>query len=312
MKYDDEVTNSDALRLMTGKNPAHAYLITAPDEEYARTLCARFISSRIGVDPDRVLRRVAADVTFLPFGDKVLSADVKEITDTVAITPTESAEKFYVVEKADTMNESSQNKLLKVLEEPPAFVRIILIAASVAPFLPTVLSRVTRVDVPPLTEEQVLSSLIREYGETADVYLAAALSGGSLSRAAAVMTERKHSEIYNAVIDMLKNMTSSKVALPYSARLGGFKDDIGEVIDVLEIVLSDCMAASCGLRSELRLKGAVRDVIEIAAVYDADVIVRIRPKIIRARRRLQFNGNPQSVIDELLFSMLEVKAKCRR
>lgn len=312
MKYDDEVTNSDALRLMTGKNPAHAYLITAPDEEYARTLCARFISSRIGVDPDRVLRRVAADVTFLPFGDKVLSADVKEITDTVAITPTESVEKFYVVEKADTMNESSQNKLLKVLEEPPAFVRIILIASSVAPFLPTVLSRVTRVDVPPLTEEQVLSSLIREYGETADVYLAAALSGGSLSRAAAVMTERKHSEIYNAVIDMLKNMTSSKVALPFSARLGGFKEDTGEVIDVLEIVLSDCMAASCGLRSELRLKGAVRDVIEIAAVYDADVIVRIRPKIIRARRRLQFNGNPQSVIDELLFSMLEVKAKCRR
>lgn len=312
MKYDDEVMNSDALRLMTGKNPAHAYLITAPDEEYARTLCARFISSRIGVDPDRVLRRVAVDVTFLPFGDKVLSADVKEITDTVSITPTESAEKFYVVEKADTMNESSQNKLLKVLEEPPAFVRIILIASSVAPFLPTVLSRVTRVDVPPLTEEQVLSSLIREYGETADVYLAAALSGGSLSRAAAVMTERKHSEIYNAVIDMLKNMTSSKVALPFSARLGGFKEDTGEVIDVLEIVLSDCMAASCGLRSELRLKGAMRDVIEIAAVYDADVIVRIRPKIIRARRRLQFNGNPQSVIDELLFSMLEVKAKCRR
>ena len=210
------------------------------------------------------------------------------------------------------MNESSQNKLLKVLEEPPAFVRIILIASSVAPFLPTVLSRVTRVDVPPLTEEQVLSSLIREYGETADVYIAAVLSGGSLSRAAAVMTERKHSEIYNAVIDMLKNMTSSKVALPFSARLGGYKEDTGEVIDVLEIVLSDCMAASCGLRSELRLKGAVRDVIEIAAVYDADVIVRIRPKIIRARRRLQFNGNPQSVIDELLFSMLEVKAKCRR
>lgn len=312
MNYDDEVINSEALRLMTGKNPAHAYLITAPDEEYARTLCARFIASRVGIDPDKVLRRVAADVTFLPFGDKVLSADVKEITDTVAITPTDSPEKFYVVEKADTMNESSQNKLLKVLEEPPAFVRIILIAGSVAPFLPTVLSRVTRVDVPPLTERQVLDSLVREHGETADVYLAAALSGGSLSKAASVMTERKHSEIYNAVIDTLKNMTSSKVALPYSARLGGFKDDAGEVIDILEIVLSDCMAASCGLRSELRLKGAVRDVLEIAAVYDADVIVRIRPKIIRARQRLQFNGNPQSVIDELLFSMLEVKAKCRK
>lgn len=312
MNCDDEVINSEALRLMTGKNPAHAYLITAPDEEYARTLCARFIASRVGIDPDKVLRRVAADVTFLPFGDKVLSADVKEITDTVAITPTDSPEKFYVVEKADTMNESSQNKLLKVLEEPPAFVRIILIAGSVAPFLPTVLSRVTRVDVPPLTERQVLDSLVREHGETAEVYLAAALSGGSLSKAASVMTERKHSEIYNAVIDTLKNMTSSKVALPFSARLGGFKDDVGEVIDVLEIVLSDCMAASCGLRSELRLKGAVRDVLEIAAVYDADVIVRIRPKIIRARQRLQFNGNPQSVIDELLFSMLEVKAKCRR
>ena len=297
---------------MTGKNPAHAYLITASDEEYARALCARFISSRIGVDPDKVLRRACADVTVLPFGDKVLSSDVKEITDTVALTPTESAEKFYVIEKADTMNESSQNKLLKVLEEPPAFVRIVLIATSVAPFLPTVLSRVTLVDVPPLTEEQVLNALVREYGEVPDVYLAAALSGGSLSKAAAVMTERKHAEIYEAVIDTLKNMKSSRNALPFSARLGAMKEDIGEVIDVLEIVLSDCMAASCGLRSQLRLKGAVRDVLEIAAEYDADVVVRIRPKIIRARKRLQFNGNPQSVTDELLFSMLEVKAKCRR
>lgn len=312
MNYDDEVKNSAAFRSMTGKSPAHAYLIIAPDEEYARALCARFISSRIGVDPDKVLRRACADVTVLPFGDKVLSSDVKEITDTVALTPTESDEKFYVVEKAETMNESSQNKLLKVLEEPPAFVRIILIATSTAPFLPTVLSRVTVVDVPPLTEEEVLSNLIREYGETAAVYLAAALSGGSLSKAAAVMTERKHAEIYDAVMDTLKNMKSSRNAIGFSARLGGFKDDTGEVIDILEIILSDCMAASCGLRSQLRLKGAVRDVLEIAAGYDADVIVRIRPKIVRARKRLQFNGNPQSIIDELLFSMLEVKAKCRR
>lgn len=312
MNYRDEVINSAAYALMTAKNPAQAYLITSPDENFSLALAAEFAANRLKTDSSRILRKAAADVIFLPFGDKVLASDVKELVDSVTFTPTESHEKIYIVEKAETMNDASQNKLLKVLEEPPSFVRIILIASTTAPFLSTVLSRVTHVDVPPFTEEKILDSLTASHGDSTDVYLAAALCGGSFSKAEKMLGERKHVEIYDAVVDTLKNMKSSKNALPFSAKLGSFASDLDEIIDVMEIIFSDCANACEGRRAHLKIKSGVRDVLEISENYDSDVIVRLRPKIVRARRRLKFNGNAQSVLDELLFSMLEVKAKCRK
>lgn len=66
---------------------------------------------------------------------------VREVISDSVVLPNESDCKVYIFADGDYMNESAQNALLKLLEEPPAHVILMLCAAKADVFLPTVRSR---------------------------------------------------------------------------------------------------------------------------------------------------------------------------
>lgn len=66
---------------------------------------------------------------------------VRELRKEAFIRPHKADKRVFIIDKADTMNASSQNALLKVLEEPPETVMFVLIAENKASFLDTVISR---------------------------------------------------------------------------------------------------------------------------------------------------------------------------
>lgn len=68
---------------------------------------------------------------------------VREIRRNATILPNEAAKKVFILEHAETMAAGAQNALLKILEEPPAYVSFILLCASHTQLLDTVLSRVS-------------------------------------------------------------------------------------------------------------------------------------------------------------------------
>ena len=68
---------------------------------------------------------------------------VREIRRNATILPNEAAKKVFILEHAETMAAGAQNALLKILEEPPAYVNFILLCASHTQLLDTVLSRVS-------------------------------------------------------------------------------------------------------------------------------------------------------------------------
>ena len=57
------------------------------------------------------------------------------------MTPNEADYKIYILVNAHLMSVQAQNAILKVLEEPPAYVRFILTVENKSALLPTVLSR---------------------------------------------------------------------------------------------------------------------------------------------------------------------------
>ena len=319
MDYRKPITNSASFALISREieqnRLSHAYLICSNDlnrlKAFSSMALCKALYGKINDDLlDKVERGGIADIVRLPHGESVLTADIKELTDTVYFTPTEMDKKFYIIDKADTMNETAQNKLLKILEEPPAFVHLFLLAENDNSFLPTVLSRVKKIQLEKLLEEEVVELLLADGVDEHRAYLAGALSGGSLSKGEQVVNDKKHIEIYNTVIETLKEMKSSRNVLTYSAKLLLFSDQIDEIIDVFELVLADTMRASLGERAGLKFKSGVRDIIEISSVYNYKVVIRFGEIFTRARRRLELNGNVTSVLDEFLFSILEVKAKC--
>lgn len=65
----------------------------------------------------------------------------REIRQDAFVLPNDGESKVYILEDSQNMNDSSENALLKILEEPPAGVYFVLTCDSRFSMLPTVLSR---------------------------------------------------------------------------------------------------------------------------------------------------------------------------
>ena len=101
----------------------------------------------------------------------------------VSIRPSLSARKVFVVSEAEKLNISSQNALLKVLEEPPHYCTILLLCTRLERLLPTVKSRCQTVRFGPVEEGRILSHLTgMGLGREQAVFFAR-LSQGSLGLA---------------------------------------------------------------------------------------------------------------------------------
>lgn len=87
----------------------------------------------------------------LPLDDKgrqkkeILVDQIRAMISDAYIMPNEAERKVYIVANADSMNIAAQNAALKLLEEPPAGVVILLCAVNTRQLLPTVRSRCTEV-----------------------------------------------------------------------------------------------------------------------------------------------------------------------
>ena len=153
MKYSEEILQSPQVKRAVAAAKrgtfSHAYAVVAEDEYTTGVVALQLVAAIGKLSLKRAEEGGYADVHVLPPArDKVLSADIEFITSTAYITPTELDNKFYIVKKASTMNESGQNKLFKTLEEAPPSVVIVLEVQSLAAMLPTVMSRCSRIDVP--------------------------------------------------------------------------------------------------------------------------------------------------------------------
>lgn len=131
----------------------------------------------------RVLEGIHPDVAILQPEGYTFPVEVLRATaHAAAQSPIEADHRVFVIQEADRIPERSQNALLKALEEPGQSVIWVLLATTLQPFLPTVLSRCQIVDFPPIGEEGVLALLQDRYG--ADPQRARQLlrmAGGELS-----------------------------------------------------------------------------------------------------------------------------------
>jgi DNA polymerase III subunit delta' len=91
-----------------------------------------------------------------------------------------------IVDSADELNPASANKLLKVLEEPPARALFLLVSHAPGRLLATIRSRCRRLDLRPLGEADVAAAAAAALGcsaEDQDLRAAAAGADGSVARA---------------------------------------------------------------------------------------------------------------------------------
>ena len=187
--------------------PSHAYLFHGPagagKREVARAFAAELLSEGAR-DPDnareRVFHGVHPDLTWVtPSGaTEMLVGDIDEpVVASASRTPFEARRRVFVIERAETMNEQSQNKMLKTLEEPASFAHLILLSSRPGKLLPTISSRcqLVRFDAP--EPNVVAERLTRDLGlDPAAADAAARLGLGDAERAAGATALRENAEAY--------------------------------------------------------------------------------------------------------------------
>ena len=142
---------------------------------------------------------------------------VRHIIGELSLHSVEGGARIVIVEAAHRLNEDAQNALLKMLEEPPAGVTIILCADDEECLLPTVRSRCVRVRLGAVAGREI-ERWLGELG-AADAPRAARLArlaegrpGLALAYARSADAERLRGEIARGILDMLSATRQKRLA----------------------------------------------------------------------------------------------------
>ena len=206
---------------------SHAYMLYFQDGENLRHALKLFALEYFGATPDSregklILSEGLPDLKIYPAPDKKLTADVAaSIVEDAVLKPLEYDKKLYVISGFDAASAIFQNKLLKVLEEPPAGVCFILGATSLAPVLDTVKSRVKTLEIPLFTSAQIYSALERQ-GQNSLNRSASEACGGSLGVAQNMLRGGWYGQTVKAAEEICAAATLAQ-ATGAAFRYGDFK-----------------------------------------------------------------------------------------
>ncbi|MHC4437186.1 MAG: DNA polymerase III subunit [Planctomycetota bacterium] len=100
-----------------------------------------------------------------------------------SVKPTISHRKVFVISEAERLNNSSQNCLLKVLEEPPEYCCIVLLCTRLEKLLPTTKSRCQTIRFGPIDESRIIEKLKEKGLQQEPARYFARLSQGSVGEA---------------------------------------------------------------------------------------------------------------------------------
>lgn len=185
--------------------------------------------------------------------------EVRAFREDMFLSATESAYKIYIIEEFDTATPQAQNALLKVLEEPPPGVVILLLAEGCEKILTTIQSRAQLTRMRRLEPEKIEEYLLRKSREAGalkahdpEAFRAAVLrADGRLGAALADVggTESEATKKSRTVTDAL--IRASLPGTPYLTvrtavlALPGKRAELSDALDEVLLALRDLLLVRC-------------------------------------------------------------------
>ena len=304
--------NTQAHRLLKreceGNACSHAYLLLFDDGRNLRTALKEFAKllfsasedgyEELTEDKKRIAKLIDeesyADCLFYPAeGKKLAVEDAEKIREESLLSPIEGERKVFVLGDFSEANTQTQNKLLKMLEEPPKGVVFLLGATTAFSVLPTVLSRTKKLEILPFPIPAIEQALDRIYANKYDastLELCAATSGGILGEAQNIL----EGGYYKTLVENAFNLClldSSK--LPAAVRAVGETKYKKELLSLLRLIFRDALLVktgnkSCGKAVLLRSERAKME--QVAEKYTVSALLYAQEALSDAELQVQFNA----------------------
>ncbi|MGO4909160.1 DNA polymerase III subunit delta' [Pseudorhodobacter sp. W20_MBD10_FR17] len=138
-------------------------------------------------EPRLFLLRRAWDDTARKLKSMITVDEVRKMKNYFALSAADGGRRVAIIDSVDEMNTAAANALLKLLEEPPPNVTLLLISHQPSKLLPTIRSRCRELRLAPLGAEDMATALAVTGDAPEDPVPLAELSGGSVGEAIRIM-----------------------------------------------------------------------------------------------------------------------------
>ncbi|MBN1795896.1 MAG: AAA family ATPase [Sedimentisphaerales bacterium] len=260
-----------------------------------------------------------------------LSIDVirEFLIEVASKKPTLSKRKVFVVSEAEKLNNSSQNALLKVLEEPPVYCCIILLCTRLEKLLPTTKSRCRIIQFGRI-DEDIITSRISDLGLDAErsTYFAR-LADGSIGRAFTyAKLELESSELFKMKCDLIKTLSTFKydqaldcarsfinAAKSLTDTWSKIESDTSDkdikrkaTCTILEIVISalrDAMKLNMDENAKLINADQKQIIAKLAKKFDPELAAKKISDCYRCIRYIEASVNEKLLFEQLLLNLAD-------
>lgn len=303
-------------RSISHQNISHAYLLTGEQGMGKMTLARAWAKALLceqgtGCGVCHACRQFQTgnhpDVCYVQH-EKPASIGVDEIREQLVadaeIRPYQGKYKIYIVDDAEKMTVQAQNALLKTMEEPPAYVMILLLATSEESMLQTILSRCITLKLRPLQDGQIRSWLMsqknmeRKAADVCTVY-----ARGNLGKAITLAESETYLALYQEVVSLLKTV-HQRGTYEILSVLKERKEEMADILDMISLWFRDVEIWKASEDASLLIFGKEQDVIAAQAkVYDYKKLDLIQTEIGRTRERLGANVGLELALEMLLLQL---------
>ena len=144
---------------------------------------------------------------------QIFVKESEEIVRKLSLKPSQGGYKIMIIWLPEKMNAECSNKLLKLLEEPPAKTVFLLVSEEPDALLATIQSRTQRFKIPGIGDNDIATTLVREYGieEKAAVNIAHRSEGNWIKALETIHTNEESKFFFELFVSLMRLAYQRKI-----------------------------------------------------------------------------------------------------
>lgn len=231
------------------------------------------------------------DVVFVKRShDKKYSMDgLRAVIADSVIKPNNGGLKVYIFEDCDDMLVQQQNALLKLIEEPAAYLRFIFTCENENALLETILSRVMEFEVQMPSVEECAQCLIEGECDKERAVELSEMFSGNVGKCRAVLDGGEETALISTAkkaADAVARMDKLSFASALTEQSG--RSEYAETLNYLTEILRDALSIRCGGEGFSFGKDEAK---RIAAVFSEDFILAMLDAVFEVNGNSRYNLN---------------------
>ena len=322
-----QISDRIGTAIESGRMP-HAFLILGPDGSGKHTLAKEIAAAvncgRLGNSLPcgvcsackRIYDGNFTDVKLLerPKDKATVGVNaIKDFREDMFLSATESDHKIYIIADAECMTVEAQNALLKILEEPPSGVIIILLSTEGDKILTTIKSRAQTVSMERFDQSELsrlaseISSDARELKHSSPEKFAAAIMGadGRLGEAIRLMDKRfsegleEERSVIERIVRALRRGTPRAELILATNALPQKRAELLSELELLTSAIRDMVAARRDGGVHLIFFSSREECLALAEAIGTKRLLDCADAVLEANGNLTKNANVTNIIASL-------------